>query len=91
MADKQVKVVGKHNKECYGVKATREGRWRNPWGPIAWGDHGQPTIKTWRKYGKNGRALRTWVVFVCNDGGCKAQLHVEADFILAATENRKKP
>jgi hypothetical protein len=86
MADRQIKVVGKHVKDCAGVRLTRKGDWRSPWGPIAYGDHGSPVIKTWRQYGKNGRALRTWVRFICNDTHCKAELHVEADFILTAAE-----
>lgn len=84
MADKLVKVVGKHVKGCFAEKAQREGRWPTCWGPIAWGEHGEPVVKTWRKYGKNGKKLLTWVRFVCNCGGCPAELHVESDFILAA-------
>lgn len=88
MADKLVKVVGKHRKDCFAVKAVREGRWYTPWGPIAYGEHGAPVVKTWRKYGKNGRKLLTWVRFVCNHGGCKAELHVESEFILTAVADR---
>lgn len=66
------------------MASVKRGDWRYPWGPIAYGEHGEPTVKTWRHYGKKGRTLRTWVRFVCNDHDCKAELHVEADFILAA-------
>ncbi len=88
MADKLVKVVGKHRKDCAAVRLAKSGSWNTCWGPIAYGEHGEPVVKTWRMYGKNGRALRSWVRFICNDGGCKAELHVEAEFILAAAEGR---
>lgn len=90
MADRQVKVVGKHVKGCAGERLTKTGDWPWPWGPIAWGEHGAPVMKTWRRYGMNGRSLRTWVVFVCNDTACKAQLHVEQDFILKAALSARK-
>lgn len=86
MADHRVKVVGKHLKNCYAAKAEKAGTWSTCWGPIAYGEHGDATVKTWRKYGKNGRALLTWVRFVCNHVGCPAELHVEADFILGAVK-----
>ena len=86
MADKQVKVVGKHTRGCYALKNEREGVWDTCWGPIAWGHYGEPVVQTWRHYGKNGRKLRTWVRFICNNGGCKAELHVESDFILRSVE-----
>jgi hypothetical protein len=86
MADKLAKVVGKHIKGCGAVEQVRLGHWDTCWGPIAYGERGEPVVKTWRKYGKNGQALRTWVRFVCNHVGCKAELHVEADFILSAVK-----
>lgn len=91
MADRVVKQVGQHMKGCFAVKAVREGHWHTPWGPIAWGEHGEPVTKTWRRYGKNGRKLLTWVRFVCNHSGCPAELHVEGDFILTAAERRLSP
>lgn len=91
MADKLVKKVGKHRKDCFAVKAVRERDWKTPWGPIAWGDHGEPVVKTWRRYGKNGRKLLTWVRFVCNHSGCPAELHVESEFILNSASTRTNP
>ena len=91
MADRLVKVVGNHVKGCAGVRLTKEKGWPHPWGPIPWRDGDKPTVSTWRRYGKNGRALKTWVRFVCNDTKCKAELHVEAEFILkAATDDSDK-
>jgi len=86
MMDKQVKVVGKHVKGCSAVRAVKLGDWDTCWGPIAWGEYGEPVVKTWRKYGKNGKRLLTWVRFVCNNTACKAELHVEADLILRTAE-----
>lgn len=88
--DKQVKIVGKHSRNCAGVRLTKEGSWSSPWGPLAFGDYGAPTINTWRKYGKNGRRLLTWMRFVCNDASCKAELHVESKLILR-TAIKAKP
>jgi hypothetical protein len=70
MADRQVKVVGKHSKDC----------WRE-WGSVAYGKHGEPVIITRRRYGKNGWAMRSWVRVICNNTECKAELHIERKFI----------
>ena len=84
MADRLVKQVGKHRKDCFAIKNRKSGQWPTEWGPIAYGDHGAPIVVTERRYGKKGRAFRHWVRFVCNCIGCKAELHVEAKFILRA-------
>lgn len=84
MADKQVKVVGKHIKDCFAVKNRRTGFWATEWGPIAYGERGAAVITTRRRYGKNGVAFRHWLRFVCNCVGCPAELHIEKDFILEA-------
>jgi hypothetical protein len=86
MADRQIKVVGKHLKDCFAIKNRRKGTWPTEWGPIQYGDYGPATVTTERRYGKNGRVYRHWLVFVCNCTGCPARLHVEADFILAAAK-----
>ena len=90
MMDKQVKVVGKHVKGCSAVQQVKLGRWHTCWGPIAWGEYGEPVVKTWRRYGKNGHKLLTWVRFICNNTTCKAELHVEADLILRHAESRSQ-
>ena len=84
MADRQIKVVGKHLKDCFAVKNERSGFWNTQWGPVQYGDYGPSTVSTERRYGKKGRVFKTWLVFVCNCAGCPARLHVDADFILAA-------
>lgn len=86
MADRQIKVVGKHLKDCFARKNARSGRWPWAWGPIAYGGYGAPIISTERRYGKNGSAVRYWLRFICNCSGCPAELHVEQDFILAAAK-----
>jgi hypothetical protein len=86
VADRQVKVVGKHIKDCFAVKNVRKGIWNTQWGPIAYGKHGAPVVTTERRYGKKGVAFKYWVRFICNCGGCPAELHVESDFILAAAK-----
>ena len=85
--DVQAKVVVPHIKDCAGVRLTKEGQWHTPWGPIAWGDHGPAVITTERRYGKTGRRYTRWVVFVCNDTGCKARLHITEDAVLQAAES----
>lgn len=84
MADRQVKVVGKHLKDCFAVKNVRSGVWNTQWGPIAYGKYGEPVVTTERRYGKRGHVFRHWVRFICNCTGCPAELHVEAAFILEA-------
>lgn len=82
----EAKVAVPHIKECAAVRLTKKGDWSTPWGPVAWGEHGDPVITTERRYGKNGRRFTKWVVFVCNDTACKARLHVSTDFVLTAAE-----
>ena len=82
MAERQFKIVGKHLKDCFARKAELEGRWHTAWGPIAYGKHGAPVVTTERRYGKNGRAFKHWVRFICNCSGCPAELHVLDDFII---------
>lgn len=84
MADKQVKIVGKHVKGCYALRNERDGTWDTCWGPLSFGGYGDPVVKTWRKYGKKGRVLNTWLRYICNNGGCRAELHVNSDFVLRA-------
>lgn len=84
MADKLVKVVGKHVKGCSAVKLEKSGQWDSCWGPIAWGTRGEPIVTTVRK---NRRNLH-WVQFLCNSTACKARLYVEANFILQAVKQR---
>lgn len=86
MADLQVKLVGKHVKGCFAVENVRRRVWETQWGPIAYGKHGDATVGTERRYGKNGRVFKTWLRFVCNDSACRAELHVDGDFILAAAK-----
>ncbi len=90
MPDKVVKVVGKHVKNCFAVSAKKDGRWNTCWGPVAFGEHGHPTVTTERRYGKNGRRFKTWLRFVCNDPSCKAELHVECEFILETATKIKR-
>jgi hypothetical protein len=84
MADRQIKVVGKHRKDCWAIKNRKNGTWPTEWGPIAYGAHGEPVRSTERRYGKRGRMFKYWLVFVCNCVGCPAQLHIEDKFILEA-------
>src|SRR3954462_12174308 len=74
VADKMVKVVGKHVKGCFALKNAGTGFWNTQWGPIAYGRHGHPIVVTERRYGKNGRVYRHWVRFVCNNSECRAEL-----------------
>lgn len=84
MADRQFKVVNKHIKECFAIKNRKDGTWPTEWGPIFYGAHGEPVVTTERRYGKKGFKYRYWLRFMCNCGGCPAELHVEQDFILDA-------
>ena len=84
MADRMVKVVGKHIKDCFAVKNRRSGQWPTEWGPIAYGRYGDPIVCTERRYGKKGVRFRYWLRFICNCGGCPAELHVDSEFILQA-------
>ena len=77
---RKVKVVGKHDKKCYAVKNQLKGTWSTPWGPI------KGLVDTWHNFGK-GRTLKTWLVFVCNCTFCKAELHVDKDFIEQKADN----
>jgi hypothetical protein len=86
MADRLVKIVGKHAPDCFAVKNSKSGFWPTHWGPIAYGGHGSPVVRTERRYGKNGSKSRYWLRFVCNDTTCTAELHVEQQFILDAAE-----
>ena len=71
----------KHIKGCRALEYERKGVWRTCWGPMAWGAYGEPIIKTERKYGKVGRRIYTWLVFMCNCMDCPARLHVNVDAI----------
>ena len=71
----------KHIKGCRALEYERKGVWRTCWGPMAWGAYGEPIIKTERKYGKVGRRIYTWLVFMCNCTDCPARLHVNVDAI----------
>ena len=82
MSDRTVKLVGKHIKTCCGKRHERDGSWSSCWGPLAFGDYGDPLKRTERRYGKNGRVFKTWLRYVCNDSDCKAELHVDCDWIL---------
>lgn len=82
--DKQIKIVGKHRTGCHALALEKKGEWDTCWGPLAYGSYGAPVATTERRYGKKGRAFKYWLRFVCNDAQCKAELHVEADFILSA-------
>lgn len=84
-----VKIVGKHCNGCYGVKNMKAGVWPTPWGPLAWGNHGEPTVRTERRYGKLGRVFITWIRYVCNDTKCKAELHVQVDWIIERAQQTK--
>lgn len=90
MADRQVKVVGKHLKDCFAVKNVREGVWNTQWGPVAYAEYGPPLITTKRRYGKNGWAFKHWLVFICNCHGCPARLHVETEFILDSVRKHQR-
>jgi hypothetical protein len=87
MADKLVKIVGRHVKGCSAVKLEKRGDWDTCWGPIAWGDRGQPIVTTVRKH----RRSLHWVQFLCNNTQCAARLYVEANFILAAEKRSREP
>jgi hypothetical protein len=86
MSDRKVKVVGKHVRGCFTMRGRRAGEWPSHWGPLAYGEHGDPVVKTERRYGKNGRKFIHWVRFICNDTSCMAELHVASDFILSAAK-----
>lgn len=60
MSDRQVKVVGKHRRGCDAKRLAKSGAWSTCWGPVAWGDHGDPLITVERRYGKKGRTFRKW-------------------------------
>ncbi len=83
MSDKTVKVLGRHRKGCRAVLNEKNGTWDTCWGPLAFGAWGKPVVKTERRYGKKGRAFKTWLRFICNDPQCKAELHVDASFVLS--------
>lgn len=89
MTDKLVKVVGSHIPNCSALKNRKSGLWTTEWGPIAFGEYGDPVVTTKRRYGKNWWAFRYWLRFVCNDPSCRAELHVEKDFILNAAKKVK--
>ena len=76
-----IKVVGKHHKDCYARRNYINGLWDTCWGPVAYGVHGDPVITTSRNYGK-GRKFTTWLRYVCNDTKCPAELHIDVDYIL---------
>jgi hypothetical protein len=91
MTDRTVKVVGKHIKGCAAVREEKAGRWSTCWGPVAWGEYGQPIVRTMRRYGKTGRAMKTWLRYVCNDPDCKAELHVDTDYIVEGVAKMQGP
>lgn len=92
MSDKTVKIVGRHIKGCAAVRLAKSGEWDTCWGPLAYGDRGDPVIVTERRYGKKGRVFKHWLRYLCNDSDCSAELHICADDLpsmLAAREQGK--
>jgi hypothetical protein len=85
VADRLVRVAGKHVKGCRAVHLATIGDWSTCWGPLA-----HPVVTKWRKYGRKGTKLQKWIRFKCNDINCKAELHVEAEFILAKASTTAK-
>ena len=89
VANKKIifKVVGKHHKNCCAVKNEKSGYWNTCWGPIAYGKHGDPIVRTDRRYGKYGLKSTYWLRYVCNDTNCPAELHVDAESILSLVKS----
>lgn len=88
MSDKTVKVVGRHVKGCWARANEKSGHWETCWGPLAYGEYGDPIVRTERRYGKTGRVFKYWLRYVCNDTKCRAELHVETEAILMWAKDR---
>ena len=77
----KVKLHVKHIKGCRALEYERKGVWNTCWGPMPWGAYGDAIVKTERKYGRVGRRIITWLVFMCNCTDCHARLHVNVNAI----------
>lgn len=74
---KRVKLLGRHRRGCFALGAAQRGRWRHPWASFL--------ARTEVHY------HRTFLVFVCNDGECRAELRVEADLVCEAFDPTLNP
>jgi len=87
----KVKLQVQHIKGCRALEYERKGVWNTCWGPMPWGAYGDAIVKTERKYGRVGKRIITWLVFMCNCTDCPARLHVNVDAIPAWANKELRP
>lgn len=67
-----VRIVGKHTKDCYAIKNAHEGTWTSPWCEYSDGSEFRD------KRGSTRRGTTVWIRFRCNCTQCPAVAWVKA-------------
>ena len=78
-----------HSPKCGAVESVANGYWSNPWGPL---DFDEPSFYGTIAGNRKQRNNVKWLVFMCNDPGCRARLLVRSDDLLdylSAQERQK--
>ena len=73
-----VKILKEHKKDCFSVRAVKEGTWETP---LCFIDE-RPIYRA-KDGTKRGGDFR-WYIFNCNDPSCKAEIMVKEGFLLKA-------
>lgn len=67
-----VRIVGKHAKDCYAIKNANAGIWESPWCEYPDGSESRD------KRGSSRRGHTVWIRFLCNCTQCPAVAWIKA-------------
>lgn len=80
----RTRLLVPHKRDCLAVQVVKQGRWQTPFGSVA-------NYKEYRSAnGANRGRTYAWLIILCNDPNCPAQLAAREDtVVLAATYSLK--